>query len=180
MKILSPRNAVLAALAMMPLAACSSSPPLPPVVVAPAPMLPQQDAMFLNSVATANANVIAASQLAVKNGSPRIRRFATQMITDHQAVGQKLMALAQAKTVTPPMAPDDAHTQMLSSMQAVKGHTFDKGYMDGQVADHKTLVAMFQSEAQNGTDPDVKAFATENLPTLQQHLTMARRLDPKH
>ncbi len=179
MTILSPRNAVLAALAMLPLAACSSSAPPPPVAVAPAPMLPQQDAAFINSVATANANEIAASQLAQTNGSPRVRRFATQMITDHQAAGQKLMALAQAKMVTPPTAPDSAHTQMVSSMQAVKGRAFDKGYMDGQVADHKMVVAMFQTEAQNGTDPDVKAFAADNLPTMQQHLTMAQRLDPR-
>ncbi len=179
MTILRPRNAIFAALAMLPLAACSSSAPPPVARAAAAPMLPQQDAMFMNYVATANANEMAASQLAQKNGGSAIRRFATQMITDHQMAGDKAMALAQAKMITPPMAPDDAHTQMVSAMQNVKGHAFDKGYMDAQVADHVTTVSMFQKEAQDGADPDVKAFAAQNLPAMEQHLTMARRLDPK-
>ncbi len=89
------------------------------------------------------------------------------------------MALAQAKMITPPMAPDDAHTQMVSTMENVKGRAFDKGYMDAQVADHETTVSMFQKEAQDGADPEVKAFAAQNLPEMQQHLAMARRLDPK-
>ncbi len=35
---------------------------------------------------------------------------------------------------------------------------------------------VFQDEIANGTDPDLKAFATSTLPTIQQHLAMARRL----
>lgn len=61
MTILRPRNAIFAALAMLPLAACSSSAPPPVARAAAAPMLPQQDAMFMNYVATANANEMAAS-----------------------------------------------------------------------------------------------------------------------
>lgn len=40
-------------------------------------------------------------------------------------------------------------------------------------------MALFESEAQNGADPEVKAFAAQNLPMMQRHLAMARRLDPK-
>jgi putative membrane protein len=41
------------------------------------------------------------------------------------------------------------------------------------------VVQLFKDEAQNGTDPDVKALAQQLLPTLEHHLEMAQRLDPK-
>jgi putative membrane protein len=44
------------------------------------------------------------------------------------------------------------------------------------VMGHQMAVKAFQDEIANGQDPDVKAFASATLPTIQQHLTMARRL----
>ena len=35
---------------------------------------------------------------------------------------------------------------------------------------------LFTSESQTGKDPDLKNFASESLPTLQQHLSMAQGL----
>jgi len=97
----------------------------------------------------------------------------------HQMAAQKLTALAQAKMLTPPMGPDDAHQGMVASMANVEGRVFDKAYLDAQVADHQAALALFDSEARNGADPDIKAFAAQSLPMMRQHLAMAQRLDPK-
>ena len=48
--------------------------------------------------------------------------------------------------------------------------------MQGQVADHKATVALFQQEASSGQDPQLKAFAQKYLPTLQHHLQMAQSI----
>ena len=175
-----PRDAVIAALAFVPLAACSSaSMTPPPMAMGTGTALPQQDALFVDNAAISNANEIAAAQLAQANGGPAVRRFATQMMTDHQMAAQKLTALAQAKMLTPPMGPDDAHQGMVASMANVEGRVFDKAYLDAQVADHQAALALFDSEARNGADPDIKAFAAQSLPMMRQHLAMAQRLDPK-
>ena len=38
---------------------------------------------------------------------------------------------------------------------------------------HQSALALFQQEAARGTDPYLKRFAADALPTLQQHLQMA-------
>ena len=42
--------------------------------------------------------------------------------------------------------------------------------------DHEKDVSEFEKQSTKGTDADVKAFAGKTLPTLQEHLTMARAL----
>jgi len=49
--------------------------------------------------------------------------------------------------------------------------------MDAMVKDHTKDVSAFTKESQSGKDPEVKAFAEKTLPTLKNHLTMARDTD---
>jgi putative membrane protein len=44
------------------------------------------------------------------------------------------------------------------------------------VADHEEAVAIFETEVEKGSNPDLKAFAKKTLPTLKHHLQMAKAL----
>jgi len=44
------------------------------------------------------------------------------------------------------------------------------------LSDHNKDVSEFEKQSTRGSDPDLKAFATKTLPTLQEHLQMARAL----
>jgi putative membrane protein len=48
--------------------------------------------------------------------------------------------------------------------------------MQDMVRDHEKDVAEFKKEANAGKNPDVKSFASETLPTLQDHLKQARQV----
>jgi putative membrane protein len=180
------RAALLAAAALMPLAACSQAQQAATTVQSAAeaqttPTLSTTDTTFLNEAGRAGAEEVAAGQLAqTKAASRPVRRFAARMVTDHGAINQELMTLAQSKGITPTTAPDDAHTDMMKNLQMLRGRAFDRAYMTGEVADHQAAVTLFQNEAQNGTDPAVKAFAAKDLPVLQSHLSMAQQLAPRH
>ena len=51
--------------------------------------------------------------------------------------------------------------------------------MRDMVRDHKKDVAAFQSESTSGRDAAVKNFASQTLPTLQDHLKEAESIEPK-
>jgi putative membrane protein len=47
------------------------------------------------------------------------------------------------------------------------------------VKDHEEDIAEFEKEARSGKDADLKAFAEKTLPTLKEHLKMAKELGAK-
>jgi putative membrane protein len=145
------------------------------------PTLSTADATFINAAGTAGIEEVKFGQLAEQKATTRaIRAFATQMVTDHTTANDKLIALANAKQMTPPSSMDTMHDQAYSDLDSTRGRAFNKLYMDGQVADHEQVVEAFKGEVQNGTDPDVTAFARQMLPILERHLQMAKRIDPKN
>ncbi|MDP9169574.1 MAG: DUF4142 domain-containing protein [Acidobacteriota bacterium] len=46
----------------------------------------------------------------------------------------------------------------------MSGGTFDKAYMQDMVKDHEKDIAEFQKEANSGSDPDLKNWASATLP----------------
>ncbi len=141
------------------------------------PTLSTTDATFINTVSQAGVEEVKAGELASTQArSARVRSYAKQMVTDHTAADQKLMALAQSKGITPTSTADTMHDQMYSQLQGEHGRTFDKDYLAGQVKDHQAVIDALQTEIQQGTDPEVKNFASTTLPLIQQHLQMAQSL----
>jgi putative membrane protein len=59
-------------------------------------------------------------------------------------------------------------------MMKLNDANFDKEYIDAMVKDHEKDLAAFQAEAQNGTDADVKAFASKTATVIKKHLDMAK------
>ncbi len=162
------------ALALLPIAACSTTPA--PIASAPPPPLAAADQSFVTAAAGSDAAEIQAGNLAAtKAHAPRIKAFAAKMVTDHTATTQKLTAIAQSKGVTLTPALTDDQQKMEAKLEADK-RGFDHDYIRGQVAAHTAAMAVFQSEIDNGQDADLKAFATATLPTIKQHLTLAQRL----
>jgi putative membrane protein len=52
----------------------------------------------------------------------------------------------------------------------------DKDYMDMMVKDHEKDLSEFQSEAKEGTDPDLKKFADKTSNVVKKHLEMAKEI----
>jgi putative membrane protein len=48
--------------------------------------------------------------------------------------------------------------------------------MKHMLDDHKEAIALFEREAKHGQDPDLKRFAADTLPTLREHLKLARKV----
>ncbi len=164
------------ALALLPVAACSSNTPAPVAEAPPPPpALSATDQSFVTMAAQGGMAEVQMATLAQTNArSPRVKSYASEMIKDHSAANDQLMKLAQAKGVTPPTDLSETQNQQKAMLGGEKGAKFDRDYMHGQVADHQSMVQAFQEEAQNGQDPEIKAFAASTLPTIQQHLTEAQ------
>src|SRR5215217_9223520 len=143
------------------------------VAVAPVPMLVPMTAEGFRAMALqSDAFEIASSQLALQQSrNPAIRSFAQRMVQDHSMTSQALGVPAGSA-----VALDARHASMLNQLASASGRTFDALYVQMQVMANQEAVGMFAAYAQGGTEPAMRAFAQQALPSLQMHLAMAQRL----
>ena len=136
--------------------------------------LSSQDLTFLRTAATAGLSEVQEGQLAQSKGDPAVRKVGAQMVTDHTRINHQLTILAQMKGVTVPGSVTNAQAAQQAQLSEMGGASFDRVYLRDQKRAHEQAIKLFQSEAQNGTDADLKKFAATNLPTLQEHLQMIK------
>jgi putative membrane protein len=114
-----------------------------------------------------------------KASSSTVRHFADKMVADHTEANQKLMQTAREDNITVPHGMDDDHKAMRADLEKKDGTDFDKAYIQGQLADHEKTIALFETEAQSGTDPKLKQLAADTLPMLKMHLEMVKSIESK-
>jgi putative membrane protein len=135
------------------------------------------DRLFTMVAADSGMAEVAAAQMAAERAeSDEVKQLAQQLIKDHTQTNQQLMAIAQ--TVQAPISRrlSPAKQAELAILSSKTGAEFDKAFVDQQLATHLCAVALFQAEAQQGQNAELKQLASETLPKLQEHLQMVRRL----
>lgn len=137
----------------------------------------EKDSEFAVKAANGGMAEVELGRLAVSNAaSAEVKKFAQGMIDDHSKVNDELKATAASKNITLPTGVDEDHQKAMADLGGKKGADFDKAYMDMMVDEHKKTIDLFQDEANNGNDADLKAWAAQKVPALQHHLEMAENV----
>lgn len=133
------------------------------------------DRKFMEKAAQHGMAEVQMGQLAQqKAASQQVKDFAGRMVADHTKANGELKSLASARGLQLPTQPDGDHQKKMAKMQDKSGAEFDKAYMKDMVDDHKKDVSEFRKQAKSAKDPELKAFASKTLPTLEEHLKIAQ------
>jgi putative membrane protein len=131
---------------------------------------------FIKEAAVGGMAEVQLGKLAQERGSSQdVKDFGKRMVEDHTKVNQDLQALAAQKKVDVPTDVDAKHKATYDRLSKMSGEAFDRAYMQEMLNDHRSDVAAFKKASSSG-DPDVQAFASRSLPTLEQHLSQAERV----
>jgi putative membrane protein len=110
------------------------------------------------------------SQLAQqKSQSQEIKQLAQRLEQDHAQANNLLTALAKQKNIDLPTDLRGECQEYYEAFQKLDGPDFDNAFLLFNVKDHLKDIMMFQKEAQNGSDPEIKQWASQTLPILQRH-----------
>ena len=140
--------------------------------------LSNADRKFAMEAAMGGMTEVELGRVATERGaSDAVKQFGQRMVDDHSKANDDLKQWAATAGVTLPTALDAKHQAMVTKMSGLSGAAFDKAYSQAMVKDHVKDVALFQREADRGTDSGLKSFASSKLPTLREHLEMARSLN---
>jgi putative membrane protein len=133
---------------------------------------------FVTTAAMTDLFEIRAGQLAQKKADgPAFQDLAQLTIADHTKTSQQLKPIAaNLRGVQLPLELDSALKQKIDQLGSLNGAEFERQYKTEQVAGHKQAVALFESYAKSGDNPELKSWAAQTLPTLKMHLQHAEAL----
>src|SRR5271169_2862203 len=137
----------------------------------------EADSSFAMKAAAGGMAEVKMGQLAQEKGTDdAVKAFGQRMVDDHSKAGDRLKDVASKDGVALPTDVSKADQREYNRLSKLSGKDFDQAYAQAMVKDHVTDIANFKKEAMSGGDPGLKQFATETLPTLQDHLKQAREM----
>jgi putative membrane protein len=130
--------------------------------------LSSADKAFIKDAAKGGMMEVAMGQVAQQNATDsEVKNFGARMVKDHGKANDELKALAKEENVQLPAGKEPGKWKS------------DKDYIGQMVQDHEKDLAAFEKEAKEGSDPDLKSFASKTSDVVRKHLDMAKKIDSK-
>ena len=105
----------------------------------------------------------------------RVKDFGSMMVRDHSKANEDLKNAVSGKIALSSTIPDQ-YQKHINELRDEKGLEFDKEYIKMMVDDHEKVIRKFEDIAKESTDPAVRDFAKNTLPTLYTHLDSAKAI----
>jgi putative membrane protein len=138
--------------------------------------LMSQDQKFVMEAAQGSLMEVELGRVASQKASNAdVKAFAQRMVTDHGTASTRLQQAVSQRVTLPTTLPQNMRNEM-DKLNRASGAEFDRLYMAEMVKHHRKDVAEFEKQAEKGSDPAVRAFAQQTLPTLREHLQLAQEL----
>lgn len=137
---------------------------------------------FVKKAGEGGAAEVAMGKLVASKATDKdVKAFAQRMVKDHTKANEELMTTAKAKGLKVPTEPGLMAKGMNEKLEHQSADAdFDHDYMEHMVKDHESDIKLFRTAAADTTlDPDLRALAKKTLPTLEEHLAAARKVESK-
>jgi putative membrane protein len=131
-----------------------------------------KDAKFIQKAIEDGMLEVRLGELAQKQGSAaEVKLQAAKMVEDHGRATAELKELAAKKGITSPSALNKCGQKKHDALSRYSGEAFDKKYSRCMVKYHKKAISLFKKEAVGGTDKELKTWAAQKIPVLENHLS---------
>ena len=135
---------------------------------------------FLTKAIRGDNSEIRLGRLAVSQGrSGAVRSFGDLLVHGHMRARAMAIPVARRHGVPVPGSMMPEAQAEYRRLQVMHGRAFDREFAGYMVEDHRKDIADFQREIASGDPADVRRLARNTLPSLRQHLRVARSI-PVH
>jgi putative membrane protein len=138
--------------------------------------LQEDDKEFAKKAAAGGIYEVEAGKLAQQKAqTPQVKQLGERIARDHQQANDKLKSLVKGAEVELPKAVAGEHKEHLEKLQKAEGGAFDRQYVEMMIEDHEKDIEAFEEYAEDGEHAQLKSFAQQTLPILEQHREMAQQ-----
>jgi putative membrane protein len=135
------------------------------------------DQAFVDMAAQTDMTEAHIGQMAAEQASSQAAKdFAQTLVTDHTNDYTQLTAVATKAGMTVPKGLDAKQEKMIAPLTKLHGKAFDQRFAHMMVTGHEAAIAAYTKESHDGQNADIKAYATQTLPTLEKHKDAAQAL----
>jgi putative membrane protein len=106
-----------------------------------------------------------------------IKQIGQKIVDDQAKANDQLKEVAGKENIPIPDALDSKRQSRLDKLSRLSGEDFDKAFVKEALKEEQDEVRDFNAEAQGGADANIKTFASNMLPTLQQELDKVKNLN---
>lgn len=143
--------------------------------------LHEDDLEFIKRASISGMLEVHANEAALKRTlTAEEQAFAKRLINDHQKANEELASIAKRKGVTLPTVLPEDDQEKLIELAGIKDKDFNEEFLEHEISCHKKSIDLFEEQAEDGKDTELRAFAVKMLPTLKGHLQTAKRLEDKY
>ncbi|MES2486532.1 MAG: DUF4142 domain-containing protein [Bacteroidota bacterium] len=140
----------------------------------------EDDSQYLVGAAEMDLKEIELGKLAqTKSTNADVKAFGKMMVDMHTKSYDALKTTSSAKNISIPLALTDKGNEAFTELNDKSGWDFDKAYADKMVKGHENAIDEMKKASEKATDPDVKQWAANMIPSLNAHLEQSKALQAK-
>jgi putative membrane protein len=143
------------------------------------PLTAQADSpreFLYNALRGNNAEIVLGNLAADRGRSQGVRDFGRKLVADHTQARSEVLDVGRRFGIRPNRDIKPEAREMRDHLASLRGREFDRQFIDHMVEDHRKDVDEFRDEAREHHGA-VSDLAARQLPTLREHLRIARSLD---
>lgn len=126
---------------------------------------------FVVNVAEMSLNEMQLGELSQGNAHhAKVKELGKMMVEDHRKAHDELSKLAEGKSITIPGSVSEEKRRACDRLGKKTGEEFDKEYCEMVADSHKEAIRKFEEVAEEGSDDEIRAWASKQLPRLRMHL----------
>lgn len=144
------------------------------------PVAGAERAFVAEAAQSGMAEVEASRVVAERAADAAVKSYAQQLEREHTSANGELQRIAGDKGITLPTAVDTAAKEQLDRLRGQSAPQLERSFVqDFGVDAHARAIQLFERQAREGQDPDLRSFAERTLPRLREHLAMAQQLQAR-
>lgn len=128
---------------------------------------------FVRRAALSDMYETQSSELAAVKGDGPTRALAAMLNADHQKTSSQLGVIVKGHAQDLPLPPrlDPSHQKLIDALKSLNGPAFSKLFLQQQRQIHQEAITLFEAYQANGTNAELRNWATQTVPKLKEHLT---------
>ncbi|HJR15623.1 MAG TPA: DUF4142 domain-containing protein [Gemmatimonadales bacterium] len=135
------------------------------------------DAKFIRNVDASHFLQVRLGRLAQEKGRDSdVKRFGERMERDHGAFQEQWNNMASRNNMPYKSGMGPEHKSELDRLEKLSGRAFDRAYMTFMIQSHNGYLNYWRNEGRSARSAPVRTLVNRGLPTLEEHMEMARRI----